>query len=248
MKNKKTSPARKTRQTVSKTTSLRMSLHPHIKYLLFIFMATGLLMGNFYMWFGPRVSATAEGYPWYYEEQQFLPIVNSFRAGISGLPMLSTSDCLTRAARDWSRQMASTNQLVHSPEGFTNTYCDNSSAGAENILYLADRFTASAQQAFDVWVNSPWHQLNMRTDYTHTGIGFYWDEGHQKMWATQLFAACESGNCPASMTNPSPAPSMQNNATCREVHVPTTVKAGETFRPMLIWNNVGTSTWFDTYK
>lgn len=193
------------------------------------------------------VGASVQGYLWYYEEQQFMPLINNYRASI-GKPALATSECLSQAARAWSQQMASADNLYHSPGGYADSYCGSSIGVGENAYYTTDWSGASAQTAFNSWYNSALHRANMGGDYDHTGLGFYWDETHGKLWATEEFYNCSPLACPGSVATPASYPTTPDASTCREIDVPGSVTAGQSFTGLATWDNTGNSTWFSSFR
>lgn len=219
------------------------------KYVRFLIVAL-LVVGNIFLWIGTsgHTKAAPSGYFWHYEEQQFMSILNTHRISIGRQP-LTTSQCMSQAARAWSQQMATTNILGHSSSDRLTNYCGVSPASGENAQYLW--VSATAQDSFDSWQGSPGHKANMEDPYyTHTGVGYYWDKVHGKMWGTQIFIDCERGHvCPASITD-SPAlyPTTPADAICHSLTVPDSVKAGQSFSATINWENTGNAPWFSTYK
>lgn len=113
------------------------------------------------------------------------------------LTLMGKSDCLTKAARTWSRQMAIVDTLYHSPLVQTvETECGRDwwRKIGENVGYGPD--TASLFQAY---MNSPGHRANILDPaFQRIGVGANYYQHPNKtwtvLWTTQLFAACQ-GSC-----------------------------------------------------
>lgn len=110
------------------------------------------------------------------EEETLLGLINAFRAQ-NNQPALARNGKLDTAALNHSQDMANRNYFSHtSPEGGTPdqrilaagyTY----SWWGENIYQSAPN-DASAQSAFNSWVNSSGHRANMlNSNFTQIGIG-----------------------------------------------------------------------------
>lgn len=121
------------------------------------------------------------------QEQQFLVLINNYRASI-GATALKASTNLNRAAV-WSgvdmgtnAYFSHTDSLGRSPSTRAQN-CDYPGGAGENIA--AGTNWDTAQEAFDAWKNSAGHDANMRnTSYRMIGIarvfvsgspyGYYW--------------------------------------------------------------------------
>src|SRR3970040_2088554 len=100
------------------------------------------------------------------QEQAFLTLINNYRAQ-NGLGALQTSVNLNRAASWLAKDMADQNSFSHTDSlnrslGTRLSQCDDSySSAGENIA--AGTVTDTAQEAFDLWKNTPSHDNNMTT-------------------------------------------------------------------------------------
>ncbi|HWV37059.1 MAG TPA: CAP domain-containing protein [Vulgatibacter sp.] len=117
------------------------------------------------------------------EEIEFLHLINAYRAQ-HGAPCLSPSPTMNEAADYMSREMGEKGFLSHNepPCDETGEACTGRdpfdrieafghvgwTAAGENIA----AGTMTAQEAFEVWRDSPGHDANMRApDFTAIGIG-----------------------------------------------------------------------------
>ena len=121
--------------------------------------------------------------------------INGARAS-SGLVQLGTSQCLTTAARTWSRAMALFNNLAHSSlQQLVEQQCGSGwwSKLGENV----GRGNTSAD-TFQAYMNSPGHRANILDPaYQRIGVGanyYTYSNGARVLWTTQTFAAC-IGSC-----------------------------------------------------
>ena len=120
------------------------------------------------------------------QEQQFLVLINQHRAANS-LPALQTSVSLNRAASWMAVDMATKGYFDHTEPGgrtFSQrlTDCDDdwNSAG-ENIA--AGSSMDTAQEAFDIWLNSPGHNANMLgSSFVQIGIARYYLASSPYKW------------------------------------------------------------------
>ena len=92
-------------------------------------------------------------------------LLGQLRSGL-GLGALARSAEMDAFARDWSRQMAESGDLVHSNGPY-----------GENIAFTSDvTLTAAeaAEQFHQLWIGSPGHYDNMvRDTYVTLGVGLY---------------------------------------------------------------------------
>lgn len=131
--------------------------------------------------------------------RQVLELVNAERAR-HGCPPLQLNPQLVRAAERQSRQMATEDFFSHNdPDGTTPGQRVKATGYVfqmigENI----EAGTDSAEQAVDVWMNSPGHRANILTcAFRETGIAVYDQEDDRplngqpvayKYYWTQVFA------------------------------------------------------------
>ena len=98
-------------------------------------------------------------------ELQSFTMLNDLRASL-GLPILVRDPEMDAFARDWSRQMAETQQFEHSDGSY-----------GENIAFTSnvELTAAEAADAFhQLWVESSEHYANMVNErYVSAGIGLY---------------------------------------------------------------------------
>jgi uncharacterized protein YkwD len=104
------------------------------------------------------------------DEATMVGLINSYRTS-KGLPALTATAGLTRAAISKSQDMASTGVFAHDSISDTMarfSACGNSSSSiAENIA----AGNSDPNGTFQQWVNSPEHNANMLGAYTAIGIG-----------------------------------------------------------------------------
>jgi len=120
------------------------------------------------------------------QEQAFLTLINNYRAQ-NGLGALQTSVNLNRAASWLAKDMADKNYFSHTDSlnrslGTRLSQCDDSySSAGENIA--AGTVTDTAQKAFDLWVNSEPHRLNMlNLNWKQIGIARYYNGNSTYKW------------------------------------------------------------------
>ena len=120
------------------------------------------------------------------EEQAFLTLINNYRAQ-NGLGALQTSVNLNRAASWLAKDMADQNYFSHTDSlnrslGTRLSQCDDSySSAGENIA--AGTVTDTAQEAFDLWKNSPSHDDNMKdARWKQIGIARYYNANSTYKW------------------------------------------------------------------
>ena len=105
-------------------------------------------------------------------------LLNTLRNG-RGLSPLARNAEMDRFAREWSQQMASTQDFKHSDGPY-----------GENIAYIGNtRMTAdeAAERFHNMWVNSPGHYQNMTgSRYTEIGVGIVL--GSDGWYGTHVFS------------------------------------------------------------
>lgn len=115
----------------------------------------------------------------------------------NGLPLLAKSDCLTRAARSWSLNMATVDKLYHSPLATTvEKECGQNwwHKLGENVGYGSGSY-----EIFLAYMNSPGHRANiLDQSFQRVGVGAYTYQHPSRkwtlLWTTQLFVQCQ-GSC-----------------------------------------------------
>ncbi len=115
----------------------------------------------------------------------------------NGRQLLGRSDCLTRAARTWSLNMATVDRLYHSPLAQTvEKECGQNwwRRIGENVGVGGD-----SPSIFTAYMNSPGHRDNiLHPEYQRVGVGAFTykhpNKPYTSVWTTQLFAAC-IGSC-----------------------------------------------------
>ena len=147
---------------------------------------------------------------------QFHEIINEYRKSKLMLP-LTFNDTLWRAAKNHNQWMEFNNDLDHTENKkgpyFTGrditsriNYASNMKGDlfcGENILYFSftidttaviDDSTAFriADEAFEMWRNSPGHNANMLRRFKLHGISFHYADN--RIWATNVF--CGEDNSP----------------------------------------------------
>ena len=112
-------------------------------------------------------------------------------------PLLSKSECLTKAARTWSLNMATVDRLYHSPLAQTV----EKECGANWWAKLGENvgFGGDSMTIFNAYMNSPHHKDNILDPaFQRVGVGAYTYKHPTKpntfVWTTQLFARC-MGSC-----------------------------------------------------
>ncbi|HXK34008.1 MAG TPA: CAP domain-containing protein, partial [Dehalococcoidia bacterium] len=118
------------------------------------------------------------------EEQAFLALINSHRAA-NGRAPLKVSYGLTRASAWKSKDMAQNAYFAH--DDLTRTWVDRvRDCGYTYNTYLGENIAAgvsTAQDAFNLWKNSPGHNSNMLgANYTAIGIGRHYVQGSPYGW------------------------------------------------------------------
>ncbi len=143
----------------------------------------------FVMGFGPNntnLYAQAKPSPYTSMAAEILTLVNEHRATIGKQPLVF-NDLITASAEGHSRNMA-TKKVPFSHQGFEGRttklakQIKPSNSFAENVAYGAN----SAQEAVEMWLNSPGHKKNIEGDYNLTGIGIVKGKGGQ-LYFTQIF-------------------------------------------------------------
>ncbi len=138
---------------------------------------------------GPAGIAQAQSYE--PEEQQFLELINQYRAE-NGLDPLSLSAPLSVASERHSEDMGTYGFFSHTTEG--SSYYPVGSGHPERIAqegYDYNTYTAenlaygqtTAAEVFEAWRISPGHNVNMLGDYSVIGLGLAWVNG-TPYWTT----------------------------------------------------------------
>jgi uncharacterized protein YkwD len=144
------------------------------------------------------------------EEQEFLGLLNEYRAGL-GLPTLSVDPQLEEASRWMSTDMATNDYFSHYDSLGRDPFERMDHFGYTYNVWKGENLaagTSEAQVAFDLWRTSPGHNSNMTNALFHgigiarayganSGLGWYW---------TTDFGGIANGEPPAEPT-PSPTPS-----------------------------------------
>jgi uncharacterized protein YkwD len=144
------------------------------------------------------------------EEQQFLTLINDHRAQ-SGLPPLALSYTLTKASAWKSADMGTNRYFAH--DDLNRTWVQRvQDCGYGFNTWLGENIAAgvqTAQQAFDIWKNSPGHDANMLgANYTSIGIGRYYAAGSPYGWYwTTDFGGFDDGYSSIAEEAPAPASS-----------------------------------------
>lgn len=104
----------------------------------------------------------------------------------AGLEPLAWNDSIAAEAEQHSLDMAS-GAVPFGHDGFPDrfgriTQIIPASAGAENVAYSAD-----AELAVSLWMDSGGHRDNILGDYDYTGVGAAWDSGLGVFYFTQIF-------------------------------------------------------------
>lgn len=225
----------------------KKNYHRHaIMAILFFFVCVFSSLSSYLI-----VNAAAVGYVWTEDEKEFISYVNSHRSN-KGLGTMSRSDCITNAARAWSKTMANNNRLYHSSSGYLAKYCPGSGYGSsgENIFYTTATYSDNAAyDAFAGFINSPPHKANMETaGWDYNGAGFYYDKSNAKLWVTHIMINCYS-SCPGQITAKPSDNVAADNSKCYNIVGPSSVKASEKFTATVNFDNIGGYRWpADVYK
>lgn len=118
------------------------------------------------------------------EEQQFLVLINNYRAQNS-LPALGLSYTLTRASAWKSADLGINEYFAH--DDLTRTWVERiRDCGYGYNTWAGENIAAgvtTAQQVFDIWKNSPGHNANMLgANYHSIGIDRYYAPGSPYGW------------------------------------------------------------------
>jgi len=119
-----------------------------------------------------------------------LELVNKHRTGM-GLGPLKTNDDIAAAAEKHSRNVAA-KKIPFGHDGFDGRMAGlrskikRTSGWAENVAYGAE----TAEQAVEMWLNSPGHKKNIEGKYNLTGIGIAKGKDGQ-LYYTQIFVNAE---------------------------------------------------------
>ncbi len=101
-------------------------------------------------------------------ENRLLQLTNAARTS-RGLRPLVKSGCATTVAGNYAYRLAQLGKLVHNSMTKVASTCGASAAG-ENIAFG----NVSADQMFQMWMNSSGHRANiLRADYKAMGMGAY---------------------------------------------------------------------------
>ena len=138
---------------------------------------------------GPAGIVQAQSYE--PEEQQFLELINQYRAE-NGLQPLALSAPLSVASERHSEDMGTYGFFSHTtggssyypvgsghPERISQEGYDYNTYTAENLAYGQ----TTAAEVFEAWRISPGHNVNMLGDYSVIGIGLTWVNG-TPYWTT----------------------------------------------------------------
>lgn len=142
------------------------------------------------------------------EEQQFLTLINNYRAA-NGLGPLTLSGSLSNASEGHSWDMAVHNYFSHTSQD-GRTYVDRiRNAGYGYNTWLGENIAAgytSADSVFNAWRNSPGHNANMlNPNYHAIGIGRYYAGGSTYGWYwTTDFGGVAEDSTPPSVSIPAP--------------------------------------------
>ncbi|HEX2729146.1 MAG TPA: CAP domain-containing protein, partial [Rubrobacteraceae bacterium] len=170
---------------------------------------------------GPAGIAQAQSYE--PEEQQFLELINQYRAE-NGLQPLALSSPLSVASERHSEDMGTYGFFSHTTEG--SSYYPVGSGHPERIAqegYDYNTYTAenlaygqtTAAEVFEAWRISPDHNVNMLGDYKVIGIGLAWVNG-TPYWTTDFGAyvdpSASGGAAPTGNTTEAADPAPANPA------------------------------------
>lgn len=133
------------------------------------------------------------------EDSQF-KLINNARQS-NGLALLGRSECITKAARIWSYNMALVNTLYHSQlQPMVERECGSGwwSKIGENVGKIGAGPNQS-EAVFDAYMKSPGHRANILDPvYQRVGVGAYTykhpSNPSSLSWTTHMFAAC-IGTC-----------------------------------------------------
>lgn len=169
---------------------------------------------------GPAGIAQAQSYE--PEEQQFLELINQYRAE-NGLQPLALSAPLSVASERHSEDMGTYGFFSHTTQG--SSYYPVGSEHPDRVAqegYDYNTYTAenlaygqtTAAEVFEAWRVSPGHNVNMLGDYSVIGIGLVWVDG-TPYWTTDFGAyvdpSASGGGTPAANT-PEAAPASADPA------------------------------------
>ena len=150
------------------------------------------------------------------EEQAFLTLINNHRAQ-NGLPKLAISYTLTRASAWKSKDLGVNAYFAH--DDLTRTWVQRvRDCNYGFNTYIGENIAAgvtTAQQAFDIWKNSPGHNANMLgSNYNSIGIGRYFVQGSPYGWYwTTDFGGFDDGWSTIAQTATVPAATLTPTAT-----------------------------------
>lgn len=168
------------------------------------------------------------------DEADQISRINNYRSG-RGLNTLTTSGCLTNAARAWSQHMSSAGVIHHSNgsdgkgntvhdgdpglRGLVNAHCPDqwSVSLAENV-----GVGGSSEALFKAFIESPGHEKNIVMQANMVAVGVFKDD-RGVLWVTQLFTTCDA-NCGPEWYQ-GVAPSQNSSATTVQNGIGTAVRS-----------------------
>lgn len=101
-------------------------------------------------------------------EADLITLINDYRTS-EGLNNLQLSDAAYRYAHQHTIYMIDLGEINH--DNFSKRAANLATeTNAELISENVAKDYNGAQQAFDSWISSPGHKLNIVGDYTHTGL------------------------------------------------------------------------------
>ena len=159
------------------------------------------------------------------EETAFMMLINNHRIQ-NGLPVLQTSETLSKAAQWKSNDMGARAYFAHD-DGWRTWVQRLRDCGYGYNAWLGENIAAgvsSAQAAFDLWKNSPGHNANMLgANYTAVGVGRAYVAGSPYGWYwTTEFASINDG-WPSG--TPTPTPPQPTNTPVPPTATPTRTPA-----------------------
>ncbi|PCE62936.1 CAP domain-containing protein [Sediminicola luteus] len=117
-------------------------------------------------------------------EQELMIIVNDYRKSIGRVPLALNTEAY-EAAQAHNNYMISKGELSHDNFSARATAL-SAKTSAEMIAENVAKDYETAQAAFDKWMSSKGHRLNIESNFTHTGISVKSDaEGNY--YFTQMF-------------------------------------------------------------
>jgi uncharacterized protein YkwD len=122
-------------------------------------------------------------------EKETYFLINDYRK-THGLPLLTWSDEIAKAARAHSKDMA-TGDVDFGHEGFKDrvghlkTMMPGFRGAGENVL-MSSELEGVAKSAVALWLRSPHHLENIRGDFNYSGLGV-WQDKDGVIYFTQIF-------------------------------------------------------------